>query len=162
MFRGHHIERVVQIESVLNKVAACEQEKTQLYSEMRFRAQRREQEKKPNHFLQELEETKAYLKGLGTALEFIQVEQENLVERVMAADEMREKIEAIGKASRAAEQKLVSCLIALCSFLLFLLCNPSPPLFSLLINSSYLFIFSQWHPLKCSVKPNTISRRRQK
>ncbi|KAG0201145.1 hypothetical protein BGX33_010501 [Mortierella sp. NVP41] len=106
MFRGHHIERVVQIESVLNKVAACEREKTQLYTEMRFRAQRRDQEKKPNYFLQELEETKAYLKGLGTALEFIQVEQENLVERVMGADELRSKLDALGKASRATEQKL--------------------------------------------------------
>ncbi|KAF9147705.1 hypothetical protein BG015_010607 [Linnemannia schmuckeri] len=106
MFRGHHIERVVQVESVLNKVAACEREKTQLYTEMRFRAQRRDQEKKPNHFLQELEETKAFLQGLRTALEFIQTEQENLVERLMAADEMRAKIEGIGRASRAANQRL--------------------------------------------------------
>jgi phage-related minor tail protein len=116
MFRGHHVERVVQVESTLNKVAACEQEKAQLYTEMRFRAQRREQEKKPNHFLQELEETKAFLNGLNTALEFIQTEQENLVERVMAADELKAKIEAIGKASRAAEQKVVSWLfgVAIC------------------------------------------------
>ncbi|KAF9121702.1 hypothetical protein BGW39_010328 [Mortierella sp. 14UC] len=106
MFRGHHVERVVQVESTLNKVVACEREKAQLYSEMRFRAQRREQEKKPNHFLQELEETKAFLNGLRTALEFIQTEQENLVERVMAADELKAKIEAVGRASRAAEQKL--------------------------------------------------------
>ncbi|KAK3838250.1 MAG: hypothetical protein J3R72DRAFT_184524 [Linnemannia gamsii] len=106
MFRGHHVERVVQVESTLNKVAACEREKAQLYSEMRFRAQRRDQEKKPNHFSQDLEETKAFLSGLRTALEFIQAEQENLVERVMAADELREKIETIGRASRAAEQKL--------------------------------------------------------
>ncbi|KAG0380453.1 hypothetical protein BGX24_008087 [Mortierella sp. AD032] len=106
MFRGHHVERVVQVESTLNKVAACEREKAQLYSEMRFRAQRRDQEKKPNHFSQDLEETKAFLNGLRTALEFIQTEQENLVERVMAADELREKIETIGRASRVAEQKL--------------------------------------------------------
>ncbi|KAF8935368.1 hypothetical protein BGZ47_009979 [Haplosporangium gracile] len=106
MFRGHHIERVVQVESVLNKVAACEREKSQLYTEMRFRAQRRDQEKKPNHFLQELEETKAFLQGLRTALEFIQTEQENLVERLMAADELKAKIEGIGRASRAMDQKL--------------------------------------------------------
>ncbi|KAG0273588.1 hypothetical protein BGZ95_010610 [Linnemannia exigua] len=106
MFREHHVERVVQVESTLNKVAACEREKAHLYSEMRFRAQRREQEKKPNYFLQELEETKAFLNGLRIALEFIQTEQENLVERVMAADELREKIEAVGRASRVAEQKL--------------------------------------------------------
>ncbi|KAF9136887.1 hypothetical protein BGX30_010732 [Mortierella sp. GBA39] len=106
MFRGHHIERVVQVESVLNKVSACEREKSQLYTEMRFRAQRRDQEKKPNHFLQELEETKAFLQGLRTALEFIQTEQENLVERLMAEDELRAKIEGVGRASRAADQKL--------------------------------------------------------
>ncbi|KAG0291190.1 hypothetical protein BGZ96_005413 [Linnemannia gamsii] len=106
MFRGHHIERVIQVESVLNKVAACEREKSQLYTEMRLRAQRRDQEKRPNHFLQELEETKAFLQGLRTALEFIQTEQENLVERVMAADEVRLKIENVGRASRAADQKL--------------------------------------------------------
>ncbi|KAF9906853.1 hypothetical protein EC991_000216 [Linnemannia zychae] len=106
MFRGHHVERVIEVESTLNKVAACEQEKAQLYSEMRFRAQRREQEKKPNHFLQEVEETKALLNGLKTALEFIQTEQENLVERVVATDELKTKIEVIGRASRAAEQRL--------------------------------------------------------
>ncbi|KAF9547160.1 hypothetical protein EC957_008841 [Mortierella hygrophila] len=106
MFRGHHIERVVQVESVLNKVSACEREKSLLYTEMRFRAQRRDQEKKPNHFLQELEETKAFLQGLRTALEFIQTEQENLVERLMAEDELRAKIEGVGRASRAADQKL--------------------------------------------------------
>jgi hypothetical protein len=108
MFRGHHIERVVQVESVLNKVAACEREKAQLYTEMRFRAQRRDQEKKPNHFLQEMEETKAFLQGLRTALEFIQTEQENLVERVMAADEVRSRIEGVGRVSRTTDQKLVS------------------------------------------------------
>lgn len=106
MFRGHHIERVVQVESVLNKVSALESEKSQLYTEMRFRAQRRDQEKKPNHFLQELEETKAFLQGLRTALEFIQTEQENMVERLMAADELKAKIEGIGRTSRAADQKL--------------------------------------------------------
>lgn len=108
MFRGHHIERVIQVESVLNKVAACEHEKSQLYTAMRLRAQRRDLEKKPNHFLQELEETKAFLQGLRTALEFIQTEQENLVERVMAADEVRSRIEGLGRASRVADQKLVS------------------------------------------------------
>ncbi|KAF9339914.1 hypothetical protein BGZ91_004223 [Linnemannia elongata] len=106
MFRGHHIERVVQVESVLNKVSACEREKSQLFTEMRFRAQRRDQEKKPNHFLQELEETKAYLRGLRTALEFIQTEQENLVERLMATDELKAKIEGVGRASRTADQKV--------------------------------------------------------
>lgn len=108
MFRGHHIERVVQVESVLNKVSACEREKSQLLTEMRFRAQRRDQEKKPNHFLQELEETKAFLRGLRTALEFIQTEQENLVERLMATDELKAKIEGVGRASRTADQKVVS------------------------------------------------------
>ncbi|KAG0012201.1 hypothetical protein BGZ80_000133 [Entomortierella chlamydospora] len=106
LFREHHLERVVQIESVLNKIAACELEKEQLYSRMRFQAQRREQMKKIVPFLQELEETKAHLAGLGTALEFIQAEQENLVERVVSLDEQQLELEAMSKASRAADQKM--------------------------------------------------------
>ncbi|KAF9356462.1 hypothetical protein BGX26_005236 [Mortierella sp. AD094] len=106
LFREHHLERVVQIESVLNKIAACELEKEQLYSRMRFQAQRREQMKKIVPFLQELEETKARLGGLGTALEFIQAEQENLVERVVSLDEQQLKLEAMSKASRAVDQKM--------------------------------------------------------
>ncbi|KAF9919158.1 hypothetical protein FBU30_011141 [Linnemannia zychae] len=86
-FRGHHIERIIQVETVFNKISACELEKQQLYTKMKLCAQRRDQEKRPSFFMQELEETKAFLSGLRTALEFIQTEQENLVERVMAADE---------------------------------------------------------------------------
>ncbi|KAF9434354.1 hypothetical protein BGZ76_008147 [Entomortierella beljakovae] len=107
LFREHHIERIVQIESVLNKISACEREKSQLYSRMRFQAQRYEQMKKDAPFFQELEETKAYLIGLGAALEFIQAEQENLVERVESLEEQGLKIEAMSKASRAVDQKMV-------------------------------------------------------
>lgn len=110
LFREHHIERVVQIESVLNKIAACEQEKEQLYSRMRFQAQRREQKKKVAPFVQELEESKARLGGLEAALEFIQAEQENLVERVVSPDEQQSKLEAMSKGSRAVGQKMVNSL----------------------------------------------------
>ncbi|KAF9198073.1 hypothetical protein BGZ49_001221 [Haplosporangium sp. Z 27] len=107
LFREHHVERVVQVESILNKIAACELEKEQLYSRMRFQAQRREQMKKAVPFLQELEETKAHLIGLGAALEFIQGEQMNLVERVISSDEQQLKLESMSKASRAAGQKTI-------------------------------------------------------
>ncbi|KAF9989863.1 hypothetical protein BGZ75_004688 [Mortierella antarctica] len=106
LFREHHIERVVQIESVYNRISTCEQEKEKLYSKLRYRAQKRDQEKKPNIKHQELEETKASLQGLTTALEFIQAEQENLVERVMSVDEQRSKLEAMNKASRMAGQQM--------------------------------------------------------
>ncbi|KAF8981305.1 hypothetical protein BGZ46_002980 [Entomortierella lignicola] len=107
LFREHHVERVVQVESILNKIAACELEKEQLYSRMRFQAQRREQMKKAVPFLQELEETKAHLIGLGAALEFIQGEQMNLVERVISSDEQQLKLESMSRASRAAGQKTI-------------------------------------------------------
>ncbi|KAF9953345.1 hypothetical protein BGZ72_005483 [Mortierella alpina] len=106
LFREHHIERVVQIESVYNRISTCEQEKEKLYSKLRYRAQKRDQEKRPNTKHQELEETKASLKGLTAALEFIQAEQENLVERVMSVDEQRSKLEAMNKASRMAGQQM--------------------------------------------------------
>ncbi|KAF9966801.1 hypothetical protein BGZ70_001215 [Mortierella alpina] len=106
LFREHHIERVVQIESVYNRISTCEQEKETLYSKLRYRAQKRDQEKRPNTKHQELEETKATLRGLTTALEFIQAEQENLVERVMSMDEQRSKLEAMNKRSRMAGQQL--------------------------------------------------------
>ncbi|KAF9173362.1 hypothetical protein BGX20_003413 [Mortierella sp. AD010] len=117
LFREHHLERVVQIESVLNKIAACELEKEQLYSRMRFQAQRREQMKKVVPFLQELEETKAHLAGLGTALEFIQAEQENLVERVVSLDEQQQELEAMSKASRAVGQKMTHLLSTTCKLI---------------------------------------------
>ncbi|KAF9284254.1 hypothetical protein BGZ68_004821 [Mortierella alpina] len=106
LFREHHIERVVQIESVYNRISTCEQEKERLYSKLRYRAQKHDQEKRPNLKHQELEETKAKLKGLTTALEFIQAEQENLVDRVMSVDEQRSKLEAMNKASRMAGQQM--------------------------------------------------------
>ncbi|CAO3574400.1 unnamed protein product [Mortierella alpina] len=106
LFREHHIERVVQIESVYNRISTCEQEKEKLYSKLRYRAQKRDQEKRPNTRHQELEETKASLQGLTTALEFIQAEQENLVERVMSMDEQHSKLEALNKASRMAGQQM--------------------------------------------------------
>ncbi|KAF9942290.1 hypothetical protein BGZ67_002310 [Mortierella alpina] len=97
---------LLQIESVSNRISTCEQEKEKLYSKLRYRAQKRDQEKKPNIKHQELEETKASLQGLTTALEFIQAEQENLVERVMSVDEQRSKLEAMNKASRMAGQQM--------------------------------------------------------
>ncbi|KAF9558165.1 hypothetical protein EC968_007223 [Mortierella alpina] len=106
LFREHHIERVVQIESVYNRISTCEQEKENLYSKLRYRAQKRDQEKRPPIKHQELEETKASLQGLTTALEFIQAEQENLVERVMSLDEQHSKLEAMNKASRMTGQQL--------------------------------------------------------
>lgn len=107
LFREHHIERVVEIESILNQVAAYEREREELYTKMRFRAQKREQEKKPCPYLQELEESKARLKGLGATLEFIQAEQEIMVERVVSVDEQQDILESLSKASRAVYQKLV-------------------------------------------------------
>ncbi|KAG0004513.1 hypothetical protein BGZ65_000209 [Modicella reniformis] len=107
LFREHHIERVVEIESVLNRMAVCEREKEELYSRMRFQAQKREQEKGASPYLQVLEESKAHRQGLGTALEFIQSEQENLVERVISIDEQQSTLESLGKASRSVDQKMV-------------------------------------------------------
>ncbi|KAF9115313.1 hypothetical protein BGX27_008315 [Mortierella sp. AM989] len=74
---------------------------------MRFQAQRREQKKKVAPFVQELEESKARLGGLEAALEFIQAEQENLVERVVSPDEQQSKLEAMSKGSRAVGQKMI-------------------------------------------------------
>ncbi|KAG0362573.1 hypothetical protein BGZ54_008577 [Gamsiella multidivaricata] len=107
LFRNHHTERIVEIESVLNTIADYEQERGELYSRMRFQAQRWEQEKRQAPFLQELEESKAQLRGLGTALEFIQAEQENLVERVISVDEQHSVLEGMTKAARAADQKMI-------------------------------------------------------
>lgn len=98
---------MVEIESVLNRIAACEREKDELYSRMRFQAQQREQEKRPYTFSQELEESKAKLKGLTTALEFIQAEQEILVERVLPIDEQQHTLESLNKVSRSADQRMV-------------------------------------------------------
>ncbi|KAI1315552.1 hypothetical protein EDD11_000625 [Mortierella claussenii] len=107
LFRDHHLERVVQIESVFNKLSACEREMDELYTRMRFQTQQREHEGKPALFYQKLEEVKAHLKGVGIALEFIQAEQENLVERVVSQDEQETTLEAISRASRAADLKTV-------------------------------------------------------
>jgi prefoldin subunit 5 len=74
---------------------------------MRFQAQQREQEKRPYTCSQELEESKAKLKGLTTALEFIQAEQEILVERVLPIDEQQHTLESLSKASRTMDQRMV-------------------------------------------------------
>ncbi|KAF8939148.1 hypothetical protein BGZ58_010498 [Dissophora ornata] len=106
LFQDHHGERVDRIDMVLNQISVCEQEMEELYSKMRFQAQRWENEKNPALFQQGLEETKAHLRGLETALEFIQAEQENLVERVASMDEQQAHLEAMIKASRAADKKV--------------------------------------------------------
>ncbi|KAG0014941.1 hypothetical protein BGZ81_000182 [Podila clonocystis] len=106
-FRGHHNERVAEVESVLSRVEACEQERDQLYTKMREDAQRRLQERKPNGHLQELEETKAHVRGLGAALEFVQGEQLNLVERVVSVEDQSKKLEAMRRTSRNMDQKMM-------------------------------------------------------
>lgn len=106
-FRGHHNERVAEVESVLSQVESCEQERDQLYTKMREDAQRRLQERKPNGHLQELEETKAHVRGLGAALEFVQGEQLNLVERVVSIEDQSKKLEAMRRTSRNMDQKMV-------------------------------------------------------
>ncbi|KAG0314407.1 hypothetical protein BGZ99_008155 [Dissophora globulifera] len=106
-FRGHHSERVQQIELVLDQISTCEANMEELYSRMRYQSQRRENDKKPPPFQQGLEEAKAHLRGLGMALEFIQSEQENMVERVVSQDEQRAQLEAMVKASRAMDQKMM-------------------------------------------------------
>ncbi|KAG0306027.1 hypothetical protein BGZ98_003090 [Dissophora globulifera] len=106
-FRGHHSERVQQIELVLDQISTCEANMEELYSRMRYQSQRRENDKKPPPFQQGLEEAKAHLRGLGMALEFIQSEQENMVERVVSQDEQRKQLEAMVKASRAMDQKMM-------------------------------------------------------
>ncbi|KAG0260433.1 hypothetical protein BG011_001904 [Mortierella polycephala] len=106
LFREHHIERVVQIESVCNKFAAYEQERDELYAKMRFQAQRRSNEKRHGSFLQELEETKAHLRGLETALAFIQMEQEIMVERVQSVQVHQSGLEVMSRASRVADQQM--------------------------------------------------------
>lgn len=95
------------MESVLSRVESCEQERDQLYTKMREDAQRQRQERKPNGHLQELEETKAHVRGLGAALEFVQGEQLNLVERVVSVEEQSKKLEAMRRASRNMDQKMV-------------------------------------------------------
>lgn len=107
LFREHHIERVVQIESVFNKFAAYEQERDELYAKMRFQAQRRSNEKRHGSFLQELEETRAHLRGLETALAFIQMEQEIMVERVQSVQVHQSGLEVMSRASRVADQQMV-------------------------------------------------------
>ncbi|KAF9187816.1 hypothetical protein BGZ50_001741 [Haplosporangium sp. Z 11] len=107
LFREHHIERVVQIESVFNKVAAYEQERDELYTKMRFQAQRRSNDKRHGSFLQELEETRAHLKGLETALAFIQMEQEIMVERVQSVQVHQSGLEVMNRASRVADQQMI-------------------------------------------------------
>ena len=92
----------------MDRIATCEKEKEQLYTYMRTRAHRRELEKKSDGIPQELEEAKAQLKGLGAALDFIQAEQEVMVERVVSVDEQKEKLEAMSKTSRSMDQKMVS------------------------------------------------------
>ncbi|KAG0050719.1 hypothetical protein BGZ83_004503 [Gryganskiella cystojenkinii] len=106
LFREHHSERVAQIDSVMNRIAVCEKEKEQLYTGMRARAHRRELEKKSDGIPQELEEAKAQLRGLGAALDFIQTEQEIMVERVVSVDEQKEKLEAMSKTSRSMDQRM--------------------------------------------------------
>lgn len=106
-FRSHHNERVAEVESVLSRVESCEQERDQLYTKMREDAQRRLQERKPNGHLQELEETKAHVRGLGAALEFVQGEQLNLVERVVSVEDQSKKLEAMRRTSRNMDQKMV-------------------------------------------------------
>ncbi|KAG0330766.1 hypothetical protein BG000_011471 [Podila horticola] len=105
-FRGHHNERVQEVESVLSRVESCEQERDHLYTKMREDAQRKLQERKPNSHLQELEETKAHVRGLGAALEFVQGEQLNLVERVVLVEEQSKKLEAMRRISRNMDQKM--------------------------------------------------------
>ncbi|KAF9303714.1 hypothetical protein BGZ74_003187 [Mortierella antarctica] len=105
-FRGHHNERVAEVESVLSQVESCEQERDQLYTKIREDAQRRLQERKPNGHLQELEETKAHVRGLGAALEFVQGEQLNLVERVVSIEDQSKKLEAMRRTSRNMDQKM--------------------------------------------------------
>ncbi|KAF9389292.1 hypothetical protein CPB97_011652 [Podila verticillata] len=105
-FRSHHNERVAEVESVLSRVESCEQERDQLYTKMREDAQRRLQERKPNGHLQELEETKAHVRGLGAALEFVQGEQLNLVERVVSVEDQSKKLEAMRRTSRNMDQKM--------------------------------------------------------
>lgn len=95
------------MESVLSRVESCEQERDHLYTKMREDAQRKMQERKPNSHLQELEETKAHVRGLGAALEFVQGEQLNLVERVVLVEEQSKKLEAMRRISRNMDQKMV-------------------------------------------------------
>ncbi|KAF9586555.1 hypothetical protein BGW38_002312 [Lunasporangiospora selenospora] len=106
LFREHHLERVAQIDSVAEKILSIEQERGRLYTQMRALSQKREQDTKVNSNLQELDEAKAHLKGLLMALEFIQVEQENLVERVVSSDEQCMKLDEITKTARIADKRL--------------------------------------------------------
>ncbi|KAG0097962.1 hypothetical protein BGZ93_001536 [Podila epicladia] len=105
-FRGHHNERVAEVESVLSQVESYEQKRDQLYAKMQEDAQRRLQERKPNGHLQELEETKAHVRGLGAALEFVQGEQLNLVERVVSVEDQSKKLEVMRRTSRNMDQKM--------------------------------------------------------
>ncbi|KAG0026126.1 hypothetical protein BGZ82_009626 [Podila clonocystis] len=101
------VERSKRSSSPNSKAASLlEQERDQLYTKMREDAQRRLQERKPNGHLQELEETKAHVRGLGAALEFVQGEQLNLVERVVSVEDQSKKLEAMRRTSRNMDQKM--------------------------------------------------------
>ncbi|KAG0342183.1 hypothetical protein BG004_005720 [Podila humilis] len=105
-FQGHHDERVAEVESVLNQVESCEHERDRLYTKMRQEAQRRLLERRPNDHLQELEETKAHIRGLCSALEFVQSEQLNMVERVVSIEDQSKTLEDMKRTSRSMDLKL--------------------------------------------------------
>ncbi|GJJ68465.1 hypothetical protein EMPS_00811 [Entomortierella parvispora] len=106
LFREHHDERVAQINEVMNRIAICEERREELYTNMRTRAHHRELENKADAVPQELEEARAKLKGLEAALDFIQAEQEIMVERVVSVDEQRERLEQLSKTSRTMDQRM--------------------------------------------------------
>lgn len=98
----------------MNRIAICEEQKEQLYTKMRTRAHHRELESKADGLPQELEEAKARLKGLEAALDFIQAEQEIMVERVVAVDEQKERLEQLSKTSRTMDQRMVKNRFSFC------------------------------------------------
>ncbi|KAF9973041.1 hypothetical protein BGZ73_003751 [Actinomortierella ambigua] len=112
IFRAHHAERLEQVEMVLSQMAEQEQQKEDLIEHMQQSMKTLEQSGGHAAMVAagihlELEIAKAQVAGLSTSLEFVQAEQELLIERALSTEDPSARLEAIGRGSRAAQQKCV-------------------------------------------------------
>ncbi|KAF9163731.1 hypothetical protein DFQ26_002214 [Actinomortierella ambigua] len=112
IFRAHHAERLEQIEVVLGQMAEREQQKDDLIERIQQSMKTLDQSGSHSAITTagvhlELEVAKAQVAGLSASLEFVQAEQELLIERALSTEDSSTRLEAIGRGSRAAQQKRV-------------------------------------------------------
>ncbi|KAG0241746.1 hypothetical protein BGW41_005400 [Actinomortierella wolfii] len=102
IFQAHHAERLEQIEMVLRQIAEKEQLKDDIIEQMQQSSRTLEQT--GAHL--ELELAKARVAAISASLEFVQAEQEILIERALSTEDHSKRLEAIGRGSRATQQEM--------------------------------------------------------